>query len=100
VDAKQDAISDLEAIRSGAALGATALQEIPITYATKEFVNTAVIPFITTENVQTNYTPLTSHNTLTDTVASNKDYAEGRYARVCINSFSGTPKTGDILISL
>jgi hypothetical protein len=76
------------------------LTEIPDTYATKEYVNTAVVPFITTENVQTNYTPLTAHNTLTDTVASNKDYAEGRYARVCINSFSGTPKTGDILISL
>lgn len=33
-DAKQDAISDLDAIRSGAALGATALQAVPATYRT------------------------------------------------------------------
>ena len=36
---KQDVISDLEAIRSGAALGATALQEVPSEYATEQWVN-------------------------------------------------------------
>ena len=36
---KQDVISDLETIRSGAALGATALQEVPSTYATEQWVN-------------------------------------------------------------
>ena len=35
VDAKQDAISDLEAIRSGAAAGATALQAVPAEYVTE-----------------------------------------------------------------
>lgn len=34
-DAKQDAISDLTTIRNGAALGATALQSVPNTYALK-----------------------------------------------------------------
>ena len=35
---KQDTISDLDAIRSGAAKGATALQSVPEGYATKEYV--------------------------------------------------------------
>ena len=36
---KQDVISDLDSIRSGAALGATALQSVPDTYATEQWVN-------------------------------------------------------------
>ena len=36
---KQDVISDLDAIRSGAALGATALQSVPSEYATEQWVN-------------------------------------------------------------
>ena len=38
LNGKQDTISDLEAIRSGATLGATALQAVPEGYATKEYV--------------------------------------------------------------
>ena len=38
---KQDVISDLDTIRSGAALGATALQEVPSTYAKKTDILTA-----------------------------------------------------------
>lgn len=37
---KQDTITDLETIRSGAALGATALQEVPEDYAKKEDIVT------------------------------------------------------------
>ena len=44
LNSKQDVISDLETIRSGAALGATALQEVPDTYALK-----SEIPDITTK---------------------------------------------------
>ena len=36
---KQDVISDLETIRSGAALGATALQSVPSGYTTEQWVN-------------------------------------------------------------
>ena len=36
---KQDVINDLETIRSGAALGATALQSVPSEYATEQWVN-------------------------------------------------------------
>ena len=39
LNTKQDVINDLETIRSGAALGATALQAVPDTYATEQWVN-------------------------------------------------------------
>lgn len=39
---KQDTITDLETIRSGAAKGATALQSVPSTYATKTYVDDAI----------------------------------------------------------
>jgi hypothetical protein len=39
---KQNTITDLETIRSGAAKGATALQSVPATYATKTYVDDAI----------------------------------------------------------
>ena len=45
---KQDTITDLETIRSGAAKGATALQSVPATYATKTDVSNAIAAAITT----------------------------------------------------
>lgn len=42
VGKKQDIISDLETIRSGAAKGATALQSVPATYATKTYVDNKI----------------------------------------------------------
>ena len=39
MNTKQDVISDLETIRSGASLGATALQSVPSGYATEQWVN-------------------------------------------------------------
>ena len=39
LNTKQDTISDLDSIRSGAALGATALQSVPSEYATEQWVN-------------------------------------------------------------
>lgn len=39
---KQDKIEDLDAIREGAALGKTALQEVPATYVTEEELVTQV----------------------------------------------------------
>lgn len=46
---KQDTISDLETIRSGAAKGATALQSVPDTYATKTDVSNAIQSAIANE---------------------------------------------------
>jgi hypothetical protein len=48
VSKKQDTITDLETIRSGAAKGATALQSVPATYATKTDVSNAIAAAITT----------------------------------------------------
>lgn len=39
LNTKQDVISDLDSIRSGAALGETALQSVPSEYATEQWVN-------------------------------------------------------------
>ena len=39
LNTKQDVITDLDSIRSGAALGATALQSVPSEYATEQWVN-------------------------------------------------------------
>ena len=39
LNAKQDVITDLDSIRSGAAKGETALQEVPSEYATEQWVN-------------------------------------------------------------
>ena len=49
VSKKQDTITDLETIRSGAAKGATALQSVPATYATKTDVSNAIQSAITNE---------------------------------------------------
>lgn len=46
---KQDKINDLATIRNGAALGATALQSVPSTYATKTDVANAIAEAITNE---------------------------------------------------
>ncbi len=49
VEGKQDKIDDLEAIRSGAAKGATALQQADITnLVTKNELNNAIASAITT----------------------------------------------------
>ena len=42
ITGKQDVIADLEAIREGAAKGATALQEVPEEYATQTWVSTEI----------------------------------------------------------
>lgn len=44
---KQDKIADLDAIKSGAALGATALQSVPEGYATEQYVTDAIASAIT-----------------------------------------------------
>ena len=49
VGKKQDTITDLADIRSGAEKGATALQEVPETYATKTDVSNAIQTAITNE---------------------------------------------------
>lgn len=47
IQGKQNTIADLESIRSGASLGATALQSVPATYATKTDVANAIAEAVT-----------------------------------------------------
>jgi hypothetical protein len=48
ISGKQDKITDLDAIRSGAEKGATALQSIPAEYVTETELNAAIATAITT----------------------------------------------------
>jgi len=62
LDTKQDVISDLESIRSGASKGATALQEVPDTYALKtDILSAKTDTRYTTYDVQN---PVLSGNTI------------------------------------
>lgn len=49
ISKKQDTITDLVVIREGASKGATALQSVPATYATKTDVSNAIQSAITNE---------------------------------------------------
>ena len=91
---KQDVISDLGTIRSGAALGATALQEVPDTYALK-----SEIPDITTKqdtlvsgsNIKTiNGTSLLGSGNIE--VAANVDLS-GYYTKAEIDAMIGGAST-------
>lgn len=68
------------------------LTSVPDTYALKTYVDNKVSPYLLASTASSTYATKTSLSTLESTVTTNKNYAEGRYARVCINSFSGTPK--------
>ena len=83
VDEKQDVITDLDAIRANAEKGATALQEVPDTYATKEYVGQQ-IDGINLPTVPTNVSKFTN-----DAGYLTKDVADGYYAAL------GTTGSGD-----
>lgn len=80
---KQDVITDLDAIRANAELGATAIREIPDTYATKEYVGQQ-IDGINLPTVPTNVSEFTN-----DAGYLTKDVADGYYAAL------GTTGSGD-----
>ena len=74
ISGKQDKIDDLSTIRANAELGATAIQEIPDTYATKEYVREQ-IEGINIPTVPTNVSEFTN-----DAGYLTKDVADGYYA--------------------
>ena len=74
ISGKQDKIDDLATIRANAELGATAIQEIPDTYATKEYVREQ-IEGINIPTVPTNVSEFTN-----DAGYLTKDVADGYYA--------------------
>ena len=53
IDGKQDEIKDLDAIRSGAAKGATALQSIPAEYVTDDELDNALRPKVNVNQIAT-----------------------------------------------
>lgn len=53
IDSKQDEIKDLDAIRSGAAKGATALQSIPAEYVTDDELDNALRPKVNVNQIAT-----------------------------------------------
>ena len=71
ISGKQDVIADLATIRANAELGATAIQEIPDTYATKEYVREQIEGI----NLPTNVSEFTN-----DAGYLTKDVADGYYA--------------------
>ena len=71
ISGKQDVIADLETIRANAELGATAIQEIPDTYATKTYVAEQIDGI----NLPTNVSEFTN-----DAGYLTKDVADGYYA--------------------
>lgn len=83
ISGKQDVIADLATIRANAELGATAIQEIPDTYATKEYVGQQ-IEKINIPTVPTNVSKFTN-----DAGYLTKDVADGYYAAI------GTTGSGD-----
>ena len=83
ISGKQDVITDLDAIRANAEKGATALQEVPDTYATKEYVGQQ-IDGINLPTVPTNVSEFTN-----DAGYLTKDVADGYYAAL------GTTGSGD-----
>lgn len=83
ISGKQDVISDLATIRANAELGATAIQEIPDIYATKEYVGQQ-IEDIKLPTVPTNVSEFTN-----DAGYLTKDVADGYYAAL------GTTGSGD-----
>ena len=74
ISGKQDLITDLATIRANAELGATAIQEIPDTYATKTYV-AEQIEGINIPTVPTNVSEFTN-----DAGYLTKDVADGYYA--------------------
>ena len=83
ISGKQDVIADLATIRANAELGATAIQEIPDIYATKEYVGQQ-IDAINLPTVPTNVSEFTN-----DAGYLTKDVADGYYAAL------GTTGSGD-----
>ena len=58
VELKQDIISDINDIRNGASLGASALQRVPSNYATTEYVDTSIKSAIADAIITTLNTPV------------------------------------------
>lgn len=74
------------------------LTEVPAEYVKRNYVDTNFITNITASNT---YATIASVSDLRDELNSLTTDVEGLpYNRVCIGTFTGTPKTGDLLVDL
>lgn len=76
------------------------LTSIPAEYIVESELNAALTPYAKTTDISGTYATKTSVTELGNTVSTNRTYAEGRYARICVGTFTGTPKNGDMLVTL
>lgn len=76
------------------------LTSIPAEYIVESELTTALTPYALATDVSGTYATKTSVTELDNTVNTNRTYAEGRYARICVGTFTGTPKNGDMLVTL
>lgn len=83
------------------------LTEIPEEYTTIDQVNELLTPYLKSANAADTYALISTVSGLNSTVTSlssdlsnYKTYVDGRYARICVGSFNGIPKAGDMLVSL
>lgn len=83
------------------------LTSIPSNYPTSEDVSKLLQGYLTTTTADNTYakkgdlnTTNNNLNALTTVVNNFQTTANGKFAVVCLNNFSGTPKVGDILITL
>ena len=83
------------------------LTSVPEVYATKTDVTNAVAPYLLAKTASATYATKEAVGNLGSTVSAlsslveqNKTDAEGKYAVNCVGSFTGTPKDGDLLITL
>lgn len=72
---------------------------IPEDYVTDDQLTTALAPYLTTAVATSTYAPASTVNTLSNTVSSVQTTAN-KAAVICVGTFSGTPKTGDLLITV
>lgn len=75
------------------------LTVIPEEYVTNSELNTAIAPFLTSSVAASTYALASTVNTLSNSISSVQTTAN-KAAVVCVGTFSGTPKTGDILITV
>lgn len=92
--AKQDVISDLATIRSGAALGATSLQSVPSEYITDSELDASLANYATNASLATKQDTLTAGSNITisgNTIsATDTTYVAGEGIEISGNTISAT----------
>lgn len=76
------------------------LTEIPEEYVTSSELNTVLEPYAKASDVSSTYATKSALETLTTTVNNNETNANNKFAVCCVGTFTGTPKTGDLLVVL